>query len=200
MKTTPTTDKGRATLERIIDASCELFYSRGVRATSLDQIAQASKTGKGQLYHFFSGKSELVESVVERQIERVLAAQQPYLDDLNTGEDLRQWAKHLVLLHEQSDDPVRCPIGALAAEISENDPAVKSALEVAFVRWRTLIADGVRRMVATGEISADTQPDSAAEALLAAYQGGVLLSQVYGSTTTLRLCLDREVEQILRRP
>ncbi|SEQ78984.1 transcriptional regulator, TetR family [Lentzea xinjiangensis] len=198
MKAAPSTDKGRATLARILDVACELFYSRGVRATSIDQIAQASKTGKGQFYHFFSGKSDLVQSVVERQTELVLAAQRPWLDDIATGEDLRRWADRLVRLHEEDDDPVRCPLGALAAEISENDPDVKTSIEAAFVRWRTLIAAGIQRMVDSGEIGADTEPDSAAEALLAAYQGGVLLSQVHGSTSTLRLCLGREVEQILR--
>ena len=55
----PTTDRGRATREQILDAASELFYREGVAATGLDQIVAASRPGKGWLYHYFAGKREL---------------------------------------------------------------------------------------------------------------------------------------------
>ena len=70
VSTRPTTDRGRATRERILEAASELFYRQGVTATGLDQVVTASGTGKGQLYHYFADKRELVHAVIERQISR----------------------------------------------------------------------------------------------------------------------------------
>lgn len=192
----PTTDRGRASLERILDAACELFYTQGVRATGLDQIAKASRTGKGQIYHFFTNKPELVLAVVERQTERVLAAQQPHLDRMASAADLVAWAEHLIGLHA-SGGPMRCPLGALAAESGENDPALRSALDTAFRRWRDAIAEGLARLTGRGDLDPAADTAALAEVLLGAYQGGVLLARVHGDTGSPRLLLTCAVTQVL---
>jgi TetR/AcrR family transcriptional repressor of nem operon len=180
---TPTTDRGRATRARILDAASVLFYRQGVTATGLDQVIAASRTGKGQLYHYFADKRELVHAVIERQVSMVLEAQRPRLDGLATRADLRAWGDELVAAYEQRDDPVRCPLGALAAELAEGDPEARAALERGFARWVDALAAGLRRIDAA-------EPERLATALLAAYQGGLLLSQVRGDLDPLRTALD----------
>jgi TetR/AcrR family transcriptional regulator, transcriptional repressor for nem operon len=96
MSAVPSTDRGRATRERILDAASELFYRQGVGATGLDQVIAASATGKGQLYHYFADKRALVHAVVDRQVATVLDAQQARLDQLSAPADLRAWAAELV--------------------------------------------------------------------------------------------------------
>jgi TetR/AcrR family transcriptional regulator, transcriptional repressor for nem operon len=197
MRSAPATDRGRATVERILDAACELFHTQGVRATGLDRIAKESRTGKGQIYHFFTGKPDLVLAVVERQTERVLAAQQPYLRDMATAADLAAWADHLIALHAAGDGPVRCPLGALAAELTDGEPALRAALEAAFTRWRDAIAEGLAALTRRGDLDPASDVGALAETLLGAYQAGVLLSQVHGGTGSLRLLLHGAVTQVL---
>jgi AcrR family transcriptional regulator len=179
----PSTDRGRATRERILDAAATLFHRRGVTATGLDQIIDASGTGKGQLYHYFADKRELVHAVVERQVATVLDAQRPRLEQLSTPADLRAWADELVDSYAHGDHPVRCPLGALAAELAEGDPEARAALERGFAQWADALADGLRRLPVD-------EPERLATALLCAYQGGLLLSQVRGDLTPLRTALD----------
>src|SRR3954451_23126457 len=107
LSSTPSTDRGRATRDRILDAASELFYRQGVTATGLDQVVAASRTGKGQLYHYFADKRELVQAVIERQIAAVLDAQQPLLDDLSTPAGLRAWADALLGAYETAAPPLR---------------------------------------------------------------------------------------------
>jgi AcrR family transcriptional regulator len=165
----PTTDRGRATRDRILLAASELFHRQGVAATGLDQVIAASRTGKGQLYHYFADKRELVRAVVERQIAVVLEAQERAL----AGGDLRAWADDLIAAYEQGDHPLRCPLGALAAELAEADPDARAALDRGFARWADALGGGE-----TGT------------ALLAAYQGGLLLAQARGDLAPLRAALD----------
>jgi TetR/AcrR family transcriptional regulator, transcriptional repressor for nem operon len=183
MSVVPTTDRGRATRERILDAASELFHRRGVGATGLDQVIAASATGKGQLYHYFADKRALVHAVVDRQIATVLAGQQARLAQLAAPADLRAWADELVTAYQEADHPVRCPLGALVAELAEGDPEARAALAAGFGRWADALAAGLRR-------AGVAAPERQATALLAAYQGGLLLSQARGDLEPLRTALD----------
>lgn len=183
MSALPSTDRGRATRERILDAASELFYRQGVGATGLDQVIAASGTGKGQVYHYFADKRALVHAVVDRQVTTVLAAQQARLDQLAGPADVRAWADELVAAYASSDHPVRCPLGALVAELAEGDPEARAALGRGFARWSAALAAGLRRAGVAG-------PKRQATALLAAYQGGLLLSQASGDLGPLRTAFD----------
>jgi TetR/AcrR family transcriptional repressor of nem operon len=182
--TVPTTDRGRATRERILERASELFYRHGVTATGLDQVIAASGTGKGQLYHYFADKRALVHAVIERQIQAVLDAQQPSLDRVSSPAGLRAWGDELIAAYEAAEHPLRCPLGALAAELAEGDPDARAALDQGFSTWTAALAGALRR--ARGPADAETL----ATALLAAYQGGLLLSQARGDLAPLRAALD----------
>lgn len=190
MKTAPSTDRGRATLERILDSASELFYRQGVRATGLEQIIEDSQTGKGQLYHYFSSKNDLVLAVIERQIDQVIDAQQPLLGEIDNWAAIDAWLELLVELNRDADDPVRCPLGALAAELAENDPAARAALAKGFARWADLVAAGLRRLQTRGALRPEADPDALALAALASYQGGLLLAQLDGTLKPLRAALN----------
>ncbi len=189
MRTAPSTDRGRASVARVLDAARALFAEHGVRPTTLDQIGQAAGVGRGQLYHFFTGKPDLVTEVVAQQVERVLGAQQPLLGELATAADVRAWCRIAVEQYAHDDDPVRCPIGALVHELGETDAAARAALAAGLTRWQAALASGLRRVRERGELAPGAEPDAVAAALLAAYQGGVLIAAATGDLTTLRHAL-----------
>jgi TetR/AcrR family transcriptional regulator, transcriptional repressor for nem operon len=188
--TQPTTDRGRATVSRVLDAACVLFARQGVRATTLDEIGAAAGVGRGQLYHFFSGKADLVADVVGLQVERVIASMQPSFDEMSTAADVRAWCEEAVSLYASSNDPIRCPIGSLVHELDQEDGPARDALKAGFARWEALFAEGLRRVADNGGLIAGTDPSLLAGGLLAAYQGGVLLADVSGDVERLRRALD----------
>ena len=47
-----------------MERAAELFAERGIAATSLDEVLAAAAAGKGQFYHNFRGRDELVEAAV----------------------------------------------------------------------------------------------------------------------------------------
>ncbi|KQW32098.1 TetR family transcriptional regulator [Rhizobium sp. Root274] len=50
----------RTTREKIIDAANRLFYREGIRAVSVDAVAEAAGLTKRSLYYHFTSKDELV--------------------------------------------------------------------------------------------------------------------------------------------
>lgn len=189
VKVQPTTERGRETVRRVLDAACVLFARQGIRATTLDQVGSQSGAGRGQLYHFFAGKADLVAEVVALQVERVLGAQQPLLGAIATAADVREWCALAAEQYALADDPVRCPIGSLVHELGEGDAAARAALAAGFARWRAALAEGLRRVQERGELAPGADPEAVAAALLAAYEGGVLLAGAAGDLDALRLAL-----------
>jgi AcrR family transcriptional regulator len=58
--------------ERLIKAATELFYTRGLRAVSVDKVIESAHTTKVTFYRHFSSKDDLVVAHLERraQLER----------------------------------------------------------------------------------------------------------------------------------
>jgi AcrR family transcriptional regulator len=59
-----------STKRALVDVAQELFTERGYAGTSLDEIVAGARVTKGALYHHFSGKQALFESVFEKVEER----------------------------------------------------------------------------------------------------------------------------------
>ncbi|WP_161630362.1 TetR/AcrR family transcriptional regulator [Mycobacterium sp. UM_CSW] len=172
-----------------MEAACLLFDKQGVRATTLDEIGAAAGVGRGQLYHFFADKSDLVADVVGFQVERVISSIQPPFDAMSTADDVRAWCEDATRQAASSTDPVRCPIGSLVYQLDPDAVAARAALTAGFARWEEIFAKGLRRVADNGELLAGTDPSVLAAGLLAAYQGGLLLADVSGSVEPLRRAL-----------
>jgi TetR/AcrR family transcriptional repressor of nem operon len=198
VKTAPSTERGRAAVQRVLDAASTLFARQGIRATTLDQVGRLSGTGRGQLYLWFAGKSDLVHDVVTQQVQRVLAAQQPLLGSIASAADVREWCALAVAAYE-GDDPVRCPIGSLVHELGDDDPAARAALAAGLETWAEHLGAGLRRVRERGELVPAADPEAVATALLAAYQGGVLLASAHGDLAPLRRALDGVIGTALAR-
>lgn len=184
------TARGRATRERIVRAAAALIHERGVAGTSLDDVRAATDTSKSQLYHYFADKSALVRAVVDRQVAEVLQAQSPELDALDSMAALRAWRDRVVAMNAQAACVGGCPMGRLASELAESDPTARAALEDGFATWQTRIAHGLRTMQERGELPADRDVVALAVGLVAAAQGGLLLTQTTRSTAPLEAALD----------
>jgi AcrR family transcriptional regulator len=189
MPATKLTPRGAATRERIIQAGADLVLARGVGGTSLDDIRAGTATSKSQLFHYFpGGKSELVGAIASFQSERVLDAQRPFLDTLDTFEAWEGWREAL-LAHYGSQPHWGCPIGALASELAGNDPARAAECAALMDRWLGYLEDGLIRMRATGRLTADAEPRALGLSIFAALQGGLLLTQTMQSIEPLDAAL-----------
>jgi AcrR family transcriptional regulator len=195
------TRKGEETRGRIVTAAAQLMFEGGVAGTSLEDVKGAAGVSSSQLYHYFADKRALVRAVIEHQSDAVLAAQQPLLSRLDSLDALRAWRDRAVAIERQLQCKGGCPIGSLAGEIAESDGTAREDIAAGFARWESAIAEGVRAMHDRGELPADTDPDQLALALLAAHQGGLVLTQVRRDTAPLEAVLDAMIDHVeeLRR-
>jgi len=192
------TARGTATRARILDSAAELVQVGGVTATTLDAVLAASGTSKSQLYHSFRDKDDLILAVVRRQTERVLASQEPYLHDLDSIGGLRRWGEALVELQRRHACAGGCPIGSLVAQLAES-PRPRAVLAESFHEWESYLVVGFRAMRDRGELTPGTDPEELATTVMAAVQGGLLLTQATRTTRPLELALRMAFDHVAAR-
>lgn len=71
---------GSKTRERILDAANRLFYAEGIRAVSVDAVAEAAGVTKRTLYYHFASKDDLVTSYLASRDQPNLAAFSRWFD------------------------------------------------------------------------------------------------------------------------
>jgi TetR/AcrR family transcriptional regulator, transcriptional repressor for nem operon len=186
----PTTEKGRATRLRILQAASRLIAAHGAAAVSLEDVEREAGVGRSQLYHYFDGRDDLVRAVIDITTDAVLGAQDGLLDDLDSLAAIDRWFDGLVALQEQRGAAGGCPIGSLVGQLAERDEQTRGALASGFERWEEPLIAGLTRMQERGELRSDASVQVLADVTMAAIQGGLLLTQVRRDPQQLRRSLD----------
>jgi AcrR family transcriptional regulator len=187
---TKLTAKGAQTRTRIVQAATDLILARGVGGTSLDDIRAETATSKSQLFHYFpGGKSELISAIASLQSERVLEAQRPFLERLDTWETWEEW-RDSVIAHYAGQTSWGCPVGALVSELTAENPALASEIASHMDHWRSYLEAGLDRMRAASLLRPDADPRTLSLAILAALQGGLLLAHASQSGEPLEAALE----------
>ena len=113
---------------------------------------------------------------------------------VNSIESLRRWRDQLVANHDRT--LAGCPLGTLGSELAETDPPGRDIAADEFDQWRQSIAQGLGRIRDRGELQPDTNTDDLAIALLAALQGGLLLSHITQTSQPLEKALNATIALI----
>ncbi|MFF3501617.1 TetR/AcrR family transcriptional regulator [Streptomyces sp. NPDC003247] len=190
------TEAGRRTRARIVETAAELMFHRGAAGTSIPDIQAAAGVSASQIYHYFGDKQGLVLAVIDHQTDAKLARQRPLLDSLDSIEALREWCDEAGDRQDAMGCEGGCEIGSLASELADSDQSARTGLVAAFDRWEAPIRSGLARMQERGELSESADTAALATALLAAIQGGMLLSQVRRSSTAYRQAVSAVIDHI----
>jgi len=183
----PKTQRGRASRERLVEVAAQSVAEHGISQLRLDEVLSAAGASKSQMYHYFSDRDGLVEAAVSHRCGEVLAKLESAFARVESFEDLE------TVLAGFATDYARqltgCPIGTLAAELTDGPDGARSLVTDAFGSWEGLLADALSRIRANGELTSDADPAELATGLLAAMEGGMLLGQVRADPAPLRVAL-----------
>jgi TetR/AcrR family transcriptional regulator, transcriptional repressor for nem operon len=190
------TRKGQETRQRIVNAAADLIFEQGVAHTTIEDVRAAADVSSSQLYHYFDDKPALVRAVIEHQADTIVGGQETF--DLSSLNGLRAWRDWVIEHQQEVNCTGGCPIGSLGSELAETDPEARAQVSDGFKRWEATIQNGLREMHARGRLTPDADPDTLALAVLAALQGGLLLTQIQRDTKPLEAALDAMLDLITR--
>ena len=135
-----TSEPAPTTRDRIIDAANQLFYGEGIRAVSVDAIAERAGITKKTLYYHFKSKDDLIAAYLTARDQPNLALFALWFDEAE-GSVADKTAAIFLRLASNARHPKWKGCGFLrsAAELA-NMPghpaiAIGSAHKKAFERW-----------------------------------------------------------------
>jgi AcrR family transcriptional regulator len=185
------TARGRATRERILEATADLILQQGVVSTGINDVRAATGVSGSQMTHYFMDKRHLVKDVIAWQAQSALNEHQaPELGKLDSLAALRLWADRHIEGQRRRQCQGGCSFGALAGQLVESDLEMRNDLASGFGQWLELFRHGLALMRDRGDLAPNADPDSLAQAMLAAMQGGMLLSQTLRDIAPLRASLE----------
>ncbi len=170
------------------------MYAHGVASTSIEDVQVAAGVSASQIYYYFGDRDGLVREVIDHQCQNVLGVQTPLLANLDSIKALEAWRDVIVSIHRDGRNQQGCPMGSLTSELSRSTPEARTDLLAGFNRWDKALRDGLCAMRDRGELPDRVDPERFALALLAAVQGGLVLTQARRDTVALEASLDTLID------
>jgi TetR/AcrR family transcriptional regulator, fatty acid metabolism regulator protein len=146
---------GRAPDRRraLLDAAVRVFASKGYHTCRVGEIAREAGVAHGLLYHYFSSKEEVLETILRESWAEVLeTVGEVERSGAPAGEQLRQVAAFLLRSWRRQPDLVRLLVRELA-----RSPELQNRIELVDEAFAA-IARIVARGQAAGELRADVEP------------------------------------------
>jgi AcrR family transcriptional regulator len=191
------TAKGLQTRARIVDATTELMFSRGVAGTSLIDVRGKAAVSGSQISHYFHDKRDLTRDVIASRRRDVIAFHsRPQLGSLDSLKALQAWADACGTDADAVYRQGGCVYGSLAGELLEADDEVLDELAAGYDEWLELLRTGLAAMRGRGGLRPDADPRHLAVALVAAHQGGAMVTYATGSTEPMRAAVNSAVDYV----
>jgi TetR/AcrR family transcriptional repressor of nem operon len=174
--------------EQIITAAAKLVHLRGYNHTSLDEILAAADAGKGQFYHYFSSKEELGLAIVDRAAARIRAT---LLERVEQGQGLaaiRWMLRCLTDTAKRTKCGGGCPLGNLAAEMSDVRETFRRKLAGVFELWRRVVERALITAQRRGELRPGVNARQLSFLILSTIEGAILLAKVQHDARVMDRC------------
>jgi TetR/AcrR family transcriptional regulator, transcriptional repressor for nem operon len=170
---------GERTRAALVVAAFEEMHRQGYQGSSIDRILERVGVTRGALFHHFPSKLALGLAVVDEHIREGIA--QSWLVPLERGEDALTAIADLIDEKARSvtaaEIQLGCPLNNLAQEMSPLDEQFRELTRDVFAGWRGGITARIAGELLAGRLVAGVDPEQAALAVLALYEGGVSLAK-----------------------
>ena len=170
----------QSTRDLIVENADARFYEGGFEATSFADIAAAVGISRGNFYHHFKTKDEILDAVIARRMERT----RKMLDDWHQeGESPRErilFFIHILIANRTKIMAFGCPVGTLCSELAKLDHASQVRASEILGLFRDWLTEQFR------ELGAGERADALALHLLAWSQGVAVMASAFRAESFMR--------------
>ena len=170
----------KTTRKDIVEAADDLFYRYGYEHTSFSNIAEAVRISRGNFYHHFKTKDEILDAVIEARLAATRQMLERWEDEGKGPADRIRSFIHILIANKGYIKRYGCPVGTLCGELSKLDHG--SRLDA--VELFTLFRAWLRKQFTLLGLGADA--DALALHLLARSQGVASLANAFRDEAFIR--------------
>ena len=189
--------KGEATRQFIIEKAAPIFNTKGIAATSMSDIMEATKLAKGSLYVHFENKDVLANAAVDYNIkllgERTNALLNKHKSPYNK----------LLAYIDSFKTPTNllieggCPIMNFGMEADDTDPVIKNKAYQGVILSQQMIAgmieDGIKEKI----FSPRWDYKEFSTIAFAMIEGGIMMCRVAGNNDIMKV-INKHLKKIIQ--
>ncbi len=182
--------KGERTREQVIEHAAALFNQLGYANASIADVMQATGLQKGGIYRHFESKQALALEAFDFAIRSLGERFDQALEGKQHAADKLQ-ALVSVYARLPSDPPVPggCPLLNAAVESDDSDPVLRKRVQKVMRDWQSFVRRIISAGTKCGELRRSLDADEFATTLIAALEGGIMMSKLLGSDAPMqRVC------------
>lgn len=176
----------RSTRQQILRAADDLFYRQGYEATSFADIAEAVMISRGNFYHHFKTKDEILAAVIELRLANTQGMLERWESEGPTPAERIRSFIDLLIANREKIQRYGCPVGTLCSELAKLEHPAQPLANRLFTLFRIWLR-GQFTALGRGD-----DADALAMHLLARSQGVATLASAFRDEAFLR----QEVEQL----
>jgi len=154
--------------ERILRAAVKVFAKNGFYATRVSEVAKAAGVADGTIYLYFKSKDELLVSLFEDRVERLLAFM---ADELPKRERAAEKLRRVIEMQLGLLEGERDLAEVITVILRQSTKLMKEYAAPRFIAYLDAIARIVVDGQAQGDFRADVSPHLVARALFGALDG-----------------------------
>ena len=176
------------TRERIVEAADDLFYRQGFEHTSFASIAQAVEISRGNFYHHFKSKDQILDAVIDRRLDNTRAMLETWEQQAASPRERIRCFVRILITNRAKIELHGCPVGTLTTELAKLEHTAQDKAARVFTLFRRWLT---HQFEALGH---EASADALAMHVLGRSQGVAVLASAYRDPTFI----DREVDDIER--
>jgi len=161
------------TRDHIIEAADQLFYRQGFEHTSFSNISDAVQISRGNFYHHFKSKDEILDAVINARLTNTQMMLEKWEIEGKTPEDRIRSFINILIANKAKIKQYGCPVGTLCTEMSKLNHASQPEANKLFTLFRTWLR---RQFTLLGR---EADADELAMHLLARSQGVATLANAF---------------------
>jgi len=124
------------TRQQIVEAADDLFYRQGFEHTSFADIAKVVNISRGNFYHHFKTKDDILDAVIKTRLDRTQHMLADWEEEGTTPKDrIKRYIKILLTNWSMIKD-YGCPVGTLCTELAKLNHASKAEANKVFTLFR----------------------------------------------------------------
>ena len=125
------------TREKIINIADKFFYENGFENTSFADIAASLNISRGNFYHHFKTKDEILDAVIKQRLINTKSMVDNWdLENQNPAARLKTFVK-ILIRNQAKIMEFGCPIGTLCTELSKLNHKAKNDANELFMLFQT---------------------------------------------------------------
>jgi TetR/AcrR family transcriptional repressor of nem operon len=182
--------KAERTRHFIVEKAAPIINRKGMAATSINDIVEATSLTKGSVYGNFESKDEICLEAFDYLVKRMGADMSQAMSRASTSREKMDALFNYYLKNVTAENNYGCPIMNFGTESDDTNPAVKVKVNKAILATQSTIAKIIRSGIDTGEFKKTVDADAFAIKAFAMIEGSMWVARLQGSPKQMQLIID----------